>query len=436
MDRTIGTIRLVRVAVLFAGALLAQTKPPAAAALPSKSPAEMLNAELPKWLGFSGEIRTRLEGFENGAFRGNNDDLYLLTRVRVNMRITPTPWLKLFAQGQDARVFWKNQNPARPPFQDTMDLRQAYVEIGDTEKKSMGVRVGRQELVFGEQRLIGHVSWLNTARSFDAARATFAHKGYKLDAWASSVVVIKDGEFNKRVDGDNFHGLYGAITAWIPKSVVEPYVLWRVNRVTDFFTTGARVAGKLPKSFDYSIEMAKQTGKVAKNDFGAWAGHWLIGYTLATTKYTPRLIAEYNYASGDKDTADKKLGTFDQLYPTPHDKIGLADQVGWKNVSHVRFGTEIKLTKKLMLNPNYHNIWLANAHDGLYGVNSALVVRKADGSAGTHIGQEIDGQVFYPLNKQVGMAFGVAHLFPGEFLKKATPGKSYTMPYAMLTYTF
>jgi hypothetical protein len=26
---------------------------------------------------------------------------------------------------------------------------------------------GRQELVYGDQRLIGHVSWLNAARTFD-----------------------------------------------------------------------------------------------------------------------------------------------------------------------------------------------------------------------------------------------------------------------------
>ena len=49
-------------------------------------------------------------------------------------------------QGQDAHVFWKNQHPAAPPNQDTFDLRQGYIEIGDTEKMTFGLRAGRQEL--------------------------------------------------------------------------------------------------------------------------------------------------------------------------------------------------------------------------------------------------------------------------------------------------
>ena len=33
--------------------------------------------------------------------------------------------------------------------------------------------------------------------------------------------------------------------------------------------------------------------------------------------------------------------TFDQLYPTGHDKLGLTDQVGWRNIHHLREGIEI-----------------------------------------------------------------------------------------------
>lgn len=31
---------------------------------------------------------------------------------------------------------------------------------------------------------------------------------------------------------------------------------------------------------------------------------------------------------------------------------------------------------------------------------------------------------------------GLAHVFPGEFLKKATGGHAYTYPYVMVTYVF
>jgi hypothetical protein len=289
-------------------------------------PSDELNSQLPKWLRFSGEYRTRFEGVTGAGFKDNSDDAYLLSRLRLNMKIQPTPWLRFNFQGQDARVFWKNQNPAAPPYQNTFDIRMAYVEMGDSEKKTFGLRVGRQELFFGEQRLVGHLNWTNTARTFDAVRATMRHGNYRLDAFAASVVNPKDGEWDHHAQGNNLHGLYGGIEKLIPNAVIEPYAFWRLapRQATesktlgslDSKTFGVRVAGKLPRSFDYSVEMARQIGALGTDNIQAWAGHWLAGYTFAKSKYKPRVIGEYNYASGDTNPADKQRGTFDQLYPT------------------------------------------------------------------------------------------------------------------------
>ncbi len=417
-----------------------------AAAQPVFVPSEALNKELPKWLRFSGEYRARVEGFTGGGF-ADNDDAYFLNRFRINMQIKPAAWLKFNFQGQDSRVFGKNQKPAAPPFQDTMDLRLAYVEIGDSEKKTFGLRAGRQELVFGEQRLVGHLNWTNTSRSFDAVRATVRGNGYRLDAFASSVVSAVDGEFNRalRTKADNFHGLYGGIEKLVPKAVVEPYLFWRVTRGLrsegltpgnrDFKTVGFRWVGKLPAQFDYGTEIAGQTGSLSTDSIGAWAGHWVLGYT-AKSKFKPRFIAEYNYASGDENPTDGKRGTFDQLYPTGHDKYGLADQVGWRNIHQLRAGVEVKPSAKWTIVPNYHNYWLASATDSLYAASGAAIARKIDGTAGTHVGQELDISTVYALNKQMQIGAGFAHLFPGEFLKKATRGHGYNSPYVMFTYSF
>jgi hypothetical protein len=195
-------------------------------------PSDELNKQLPRWLRFSGEFRTRLEGFTGGGFRAGNDDDYLLTRLRINMHIQPASWLKLEFQGQDARVFWKNLRPAAPPFQNTMDLRLAYLQLGDPEHKTFGLRAGRQELLLGDQRLVGNAEWQNMPRSFDAVRLTLQHNGYRIDAFTANVVHAVDGEFDRplRDKADNLHGLYGGMEKLIPNAVFEPYVLWRVTR--------------------------------------------------------------------------------------------------------------------------------------------------------------------------------------------------------------
>ncbi len=102
-------------------------------------PSNEFNKDLPKWLKFSGVYQGRVEGFSGGGFRNNNSDAYYLNRFRINMNINPTPWLRFSFQMQDARVFGKNTVPG-PPFQDTLDLRVAYAEFGDSGEQEVGVR--------------------------------------------------------------------------------------------------------------------------------------------------------------------------------------------------------------------------------------------------------------------------------------------------------
>jgi hypothetical protein len=413
--------------LLFATLLLAQ------------KPTDELNKQLPKWLKFSGEFRARVEGFSGGGFKDNASDGYYLNRLRVNLLIQPASWIKLFAQTQDARVAYKNTKPAAPPFQNTWDLRQGYLELGDAEKGVIAVRTGRQELNFGEQRLIGSADWNNTARSFDAVRATLRPMtGVRVDAFASSVVAQQDGVFDHHKQGDNLHGLYGGLEKLIPNATIEPYTFWRVTNTAHLneYTTGVRWVGKLPLGFDYGTEMDLQRGDAGTTHISAWAGHWIAGYTVARLKYKPRFLVEYNYASGDENAKDTTRGTFDQLYPTGHNKYGLLDQVGWKNIKDLRAGVEMKPAKRWTASAIFHDWYLADPHDAMYNAASGVVARNAAGVLATHIGEELDAQAGVTLNPAMQIAFGFGHLFPGEFLKKSTPGKSYNFPYLMFTYAF
>src|SRR5262249_10164610 len=156
-----------------------------------------------------------------------------------------------------------------------------YVELGDIEKKNVGLRVGRQDLIFGEERLLGRFDWANTARSFDAVRVTVRNRGYRLDAFSAAVVYARDREFNRRRPGDNLHGLYGGIEQLVRSATIEPYLLWRVAPSdVDFKTLGVRWVGKFPAHFDYGMEIAVQRGSVGAARLGAWAGHWRLGHTI------------------------------------------------------------------------------------------------------------------------------------------------------------
>ena len=162
---------------------------------------------MPSWLRLRAELRERMEGFEGAGFVEGRDDLYWLTRLRLNATIAPRPLLSFQVQVQDARVAKKQVGSVGAPFQGPFDLRMAFADVGNASTP-IAVRVGRQELAFGEQRLVGHVSWLNTARTFDGARATFSHARFNVDAFATSVVRILDDGFDKSGNGNWFTGAY------------------------------------------------------------------------------------------------------------------------------------------------------------------------------------------------------------------------------------
>jgi len=402
-----------------------------------------LNGQLAPWLQVRGEFRTRIEGFAGGGYTPDNNDAYWMDRFRLSAMVRPSKSISFFVQVHDARAFDKTTGGSLAPLRDTLDLRQGYAEISSAHAT---VRVGRQDLAFGEQRLIGNLAWVNAGRSFDAGRLTLKRTGAQVDLFAASVVTIQPNAFDTSGHGNVLYGAYGSLTTLLPKQTVEPYVLWRqaTNVAAELgglatmhqATTGARMAGKVPAAFDYSGELAIQTGSVGPDTIKAWAAHANVGRAFASAAAKPRLFGEYNYASRDANRKDGTRGTFDQLYPTGHDKLGLADQVGWRNIRDARAGLEFKPAAKWQATGSYHSFWLASATDALYSASGALVARSATGTAGRHVGQELDGQATYVYSAQLQINGGLAHVFPGEFLKTLTPGHAYTYPYVMVTYVF
>src|SRR5688500_97148 len=130
------------------------------------------------------------------------------------------------------------------------------------------------------------------------------------------------------------------------------------------------------------------------------------------------ITLEVNHASGDENLADGRHGTFDVLYPTAHDKYGMTDQVGWKNMNHIGLIAEFKPSRAFIVQSKFHDWWLASARDGLYSSGGALLARDRTGAAGKHIGEEVDFQVLWSASKNVAVGGGIGHMFAGSFLQK------------------
>ena len=141
-------------------------------------------------------------------------------------------FLRVMMQIQDARLFG-----TRPGFDDggAFALHQGILEFGNDERGY--VRVGRQEINYGNQRMIGALDWLMSGRSFDALRfhGFFGDK-VEVDAFGSMLARQQnfvDDTVTPPVTVQN-HGSYlaaaNAIYKHSAKLRMEGYVLYRHDR--------------------------------------------------------------------------------------------------------------------------------------------------------------------------------------------------------------
>lgn len=421
---------------------------PGAAA--AETPSGWLNQELPKWIRLSFEHRFRMEGYTALRYRQDNNDRWFLNRLRTNLTLLPAPWWTVTLQGQDSRIFFKSNPQGQDPYTNRTDLRLAFTDLGRDGQGPVLLRVGRQELAYGDERVVGAANWGNVARAFDAAKLVLRRGPWQLDLVSAAVVVPQVRGLSHHLPGNNLHFAYGRWKGPLPGLTVEPYFLWRVGQGTgdalqgilrqDRRVAGVRVAGRPAARWDYTTEWLMQRGEATGRAFGpesihAFAQHTVVRRAFDHPAWKPRLLAEFNYASGDATPGDGRAGTFDQLYPTPHEKYGLADQVGWQNVQHVSGGVELTPRPHLLLRFLAHDWHLAQARDGLYAAGGALVFRDLSGRSGRHIGEEVDLIAQYNWRVHyVGGGFG--HLFPGAFLHAQSPAAGLDYLYLNAGYRF
>ena len=157
---------------------------------------------MPEWLQVGGQIRGRWEDPSGTSFLSNSADSYYLSRIRVDLGVKLTRWLRLFVQAQDARAGGYNTAPASTSYYNPMDLRQGFVELGLEGSVAVKLRAGRQELLFGGERVLGPADW-GMSRAFDALDLAVSRGRARIDFLAGSSVQIDCERFDRHKSGEH-----------------------------------------------------------------------------------------------------------------------------------------------------------------------------------------------------------------------------------------
>ncbi|HEY1170889.1 MAG TPA: alginate export family protein [Verrucomicrobiae bacterium] len=417
------------------------------------------------------QVRLRYEVKDNfviaGApgsldFRANNADVdnsYLLTRVRPRVGYTGE-WFSAMVEGRHSSSTGDDRNP-NPESDGPMDLHQAFVTIGNHKEFPVSLKVGRQELSYGDERLVGAFAWNNIGRTFDAAKLRWQNPWFAADIFTSRLVVPDDNNFNVSNEYETFSGIY-ATTKKIPKQSTDIYFLARnanaqspslqlgnlvpTPSARDIYTIGIRGKSNPGEigNWDYTYELMGQfghfndtalpaaTASLSHEAYAVFAGG---GYTWTEMSMTPRVGLEYNFATGDSNPTDGKHETFENLFPTNHKFYGFMDFVSLQNIHNVRLQSSIKPLPRLTILLEGQFFWLADTSDNFYTVAGARRGGIAATPGGTgyginpsyssYVGSEVDFVVTYAVSPHITVEAAYAHFFRGDYVKQSLSGAAF-----------
>ncbi|WP_051979044.1 alginate export family protein [Edaphobacter aggregans] len=398
---------------------------------------------LPRWVTFDMELRGRTEEQTSLGYVSGKDRLYELTRIRGGVTVRPVSWLTGYLQFQDAHALGLPLRDLASNMRDTFDLRQGYL---DFHSRSVQLVAGRQELRFGDERVVGVSDWTNTGRTWDGFKLRIGAKN-NVELFSTSVVLVRPGSYDTHGAGLTFHGAVGTMKSLLPKTTLQPFVLVkaepRVKSRQNIYgtetevTTGIFWDSKLPHGFDTSGTVDLQRGSYSNDSIHAGAAILRAGWSFASIPGKPHLQGEYDYATGYSGTNPLRIGTYDQQYPSSHNAFGEVDLFGFQNIKQNRLSLTLSPRKNILVLFQVGSLHLASTHDGVYtGSASKLFGPPSSGFTHDGIGTEFDASAKHVWSDSFVTNIGVGHLFPGYVMTSSNHGAPLTVAFVQLTYRF
>ncbi len=393
------------------------------------------------------DARVKYEYFRNFLWgQGPQDaDGYVLQRYLVHGDLHVTPYARAFLQLQSALEEGRKGGP-RATDEDKLDLNQAFLDgvapLGDG--RSLTLRIGRQELSYGSQRLVSVRESPNVRQTFDALRLIFAVPGWRLDGFVSRPVDVHTGSFDDRPNGPrSFWGVY-AVTGLpiLPDGHTDLYYLGLSNDRARFDqglasevrqTVGTRLWGR-PAQWDYNVELIYQWGTFGRGDIRAWGAASDTGYTLRTLPWRPRLAVRADINSGDRNPRDRNLQTFNALFPRGS-YFGEIAILGPANLFDVHPYVDLHPTDRVTVTVDADSFRRQSNRDGIYSPSGA-VLRTGQRSRATHVGEQVALQAEWRVDAHCSIVANYTHFFAGRFIRETGPGKDMDYTTAWLQYRF
>ncbi len=377
----------------------------------------IFSGSLSAQLSFEGEFRPRTE-LRNGyriLHTSDSDPAFFISqRTRLNLLFNEEAYqFKLAAQ--DVRT-WGDE--AQIKDNANLNIHEVWAEIRATEQ--FKIKLGRQELVYDDQRLLGSVNWSQIGRSHDAILVKYQNEDSKLS-------IDLGGAYNQQNESvlgnsytlDNYKLLS---YLWMNKKLGDMDLSGML--LMDGFET---IPGNMNYRYTYGTHLNyKINGLVTSGSAYLQKGDdktrtnisaYMIAGKVSYKIRTLNMAAGIDYLSGgDKDDADPGRYAFNTLYATNHKFYGNMDY--FLNIPNDTKGGGLQdiyanlgytMSNAVQMNLSVHNFSLAK--EIIYPLNSTASLERG-------LGTELDISGSYTFGNEMRLQAGYSILLPTDSLEQ------------------
>ena len=389
-------------------------------------------------ISFGGEVREQFQYYKNINFGDVPPTFSKVSTGQVWQRVMAHTNVEL---GKKVRIFaqlgstfrFLNPNPLTPEIDENqMSLHQAFIDY-HFHKKWMA-RFGRQEISYGNNRVLTFREGPNTRLTFDATIIKYYSDKRKLDFFILTPVVSMPGIVDDKSFQDLIVGMHSTSIIKANFFLIDFYSMSfnSKRRKYNFVegkeyrqSNGVRIFSENPR-FNYDFEATYQSGKFNEFKINAYAISADINYKLIPkNKFIVGIGG--NYITGDKNKNDTQLNTYNPLFSKP--QYGLTAPIGSSNIVNINPYFKIIPTKKFNVYVGAYFLWRQSNQDGSYSP-SAIEVRPNPAflfaSSKKEIGTQLAVETNFFVNKHLSFAFDAAYFFAGKYVKETGKGMDIT----------
>lgn len=371
-----------------------------------------------------GQYRARYHGERNHRGLGltGNDDDFLLHRTRLFANATFSDWFRFYGEYIDAESNYENF-ALRAIEVNRSDMLNLFADARafDGDNGDLWFRIGRQELLYGAERLISPLDWANTRRTFEGFKFFWQSADWNVDFFATRPVLPDPIHFDSANYDQEFFGGWATYKA-IEGQTFDFFAIQFNNSFLannfQFTTLGGRWLGS-QDSWLWEAEGGVQFGDNTNgSDHQAGFATGGVGYKWADRCWQPTLWCYYDWANG-ADVLAAGQG-FNHLFPLSHKYLGFMDLFGRSNIQSPNVQLTLQPATRLKLLVWYYYLFLDTRADTPYTV-AMTPVNPGNTPASRDLGHELDLLATINLTARMDLLLGYSHFTSGDYYD-LTPG--------------